>query len=52
VANIVTREGWTPNHLYNDAVTLFAELRDTGLKTMTGKEREDFMKQTQWVEKA
>ncbi|KAL6233114.1 hypothetical protein BDW75DRAFT_232219 [Aspergillus navahoensis] len=52
VANIVTREGWTPNHLYNDAVTLFAELRDTGLKTMTGKEREDFKKQTQWVEKA
>ncbi|KAL3412570.1 hypothetical protein V8F44DRAFT_650908 [Aspergillus fumigatus] len=52
VANIVTREGWTPNHLYNNAITLFAELRNTGLKTMSGKEREDFKKQTQWVEKA
>jgi len=52
VAHIVSRDGWTPNHLYNDAAALFAGLRETGLKSMAGKEREDFQKQTQWLDEA
>ncbi|KAE8369252.1 hypothetical protein BDV27DRAFT_141444 [Aspergillus caelatus] len=53
-------EGWndvqefwdsTPNDLYDEAVALFTELRELGLKSMVGKEREDFKEQTQWVEK-
>ncbi|KKZ65771.1 hypothetical protein EMCG_08420 [[Emmonsia] crescens] len=48
---IVTRDGWAPHNLYDDAVALFAELREIGLKNMVGKDRKDFEVQTQWVEK-
>ncbi|KAL3473127.1 kinase-like domain-containing protein [Aspergillus californicus] len=51
VSFIIFRDGWTPKHLYNDAFALFSELRETGLKSMTGKEREDFKRQTQWVDR-
>ncbi|RJE20973.1 hypothetical protein PHISCL_06683 [Aspergillus sclerotialis] len=51
VSFIITRDGWTPNDRYNDALTLFTELREIGLKSMIGKEREDFRRQTQWVER-
>ncbi|PLN86156.1 kinase-like domain-containing protein [Aspergillus taichungensis] len=50
VAFIISRDGWTPHHLYDDAVALFTELRETSLKSMKGKEREDFYRQTQWIE--
>ncbi|PYH81656.1 phosphotransferase family protein [Aspergillus uvarum CBS 121591] len=40
VAGVVSRDGWTPHHLYRDAIALFTELRDLGLKAMT-----------QWVKK-
>ncbi|KAE8355998.1 kinase-like domain-containing protein [Aspergillus coremiiformis] len=51
VSSIISRDGWTPNDFYNDALALFTELRETGLKSMIGKEREDFKRQTQWVER-
>ncbi|KAE8143675.1 kinase-like domain-containing protein [Aspergillus pseudotamarii] len=51
VASIMNRDGWTPNDLYDDAVALFTELRELGLKSRVGKERENFKEQTQWVEK-
>lgn len=51
VSFIITRDGWTPNDRYDDALALFTELRETGLKSMIGKEREDFKRQTQWVER-
>ncbi|PYH40452.1 phosphotransferase family protein [Aspergillus saccharolyticus JOP 1030-1] len=51
VANVVSRDGWTPHHLYNDAISLFTELREIGLKAMVGKERDVFDIQTQWVKK-
>ncbi|RDW61118.1 aminoglycoside phosphotransferase family protein [Aspergillus mulundensis] len=50
VSFIVSRDGWTPNDRYGDALTLFTELRETGLKSMVGKEREDFERQTNWVD--
>ncbi|KAB8225702.1 kinase-like domain-containing protein [Aspergillus novoparasiticus] len=50
VASIISRDGWTTNDRYDDAVALFKELREIGLKSMVGREREDFEKQTQWVE--
>ncbi|PGH03426.1 hypothetical protein AJ80_08674 [Polytolypa hystricis UAMH7299] len=52
VEGIVTRDGWTPHDLYDDAVALFSELREIGLKDMVGKDRKDFEAQTQWVEKS
>ncbi|KKK20511.1 phosphotransferase family protein, partial [Aspergillus rambellii] len=51
VSDIISRDGWMPIHLYDDAVALFTELREAGLKSMLGKEREDFKRQTQWIEK-
>ncbi|KKK25535.1 hypothetical protein AOCH_001085 [Aspergillus ochraceoroseus] len=51
VANIVSRDGWTPHHLYGDAISLFAELRDIGLKATVGKDRDTFDKQTKWIKK-
>ncbi|KNG86723.1 hypothetical protein ANOM_005182 [Aspergillus nomiae NRRL 13137] len=51
VADIVSRDGWTPHRLYDDAISLFTELRDIGLKAMVGKERDTFEKQTQWAKK-
>jgi hypothetical protein len=30
---------------------MFAELRNEGLKNLTGKEREDFEAQTRWAER-
>ncbi|RAH45621.1 phosphotransferase family protein [Aspergillus brunneoviolaceus CBS 621.78] len=51
VADVVSRDGWTPHHLYRDTVSLFTELRDIGLKAMVGKKRDAFEIQTQWVKK-
>ncbi|OGM39302.1 hypothetical protein ABOM_011970 [Aspergillus bombycis] len=51
VGDIVSRDGWTPHHLYDDAISLFTELRDIGLKAMIDRERETFEEQTQWAKK-
>ena len=51
VSFIISRDGWSPKHLYNDALALFSELRETGLRSMMGNERGDSKKQTQWVER-
>jgi hypothetical protein len=50
VAGIVTRDRWTACDKYNDAVTLFSELRKTGLGVMVGKDRERFDEQTRWID--
>ena len=42
VEGVVTRDGWTHLDTYDDAVALFSELRQTGLKAMTGKDKEIF----------
>ncbi|PYI29170.1 hypothetical protein BP00DRAFT_437854 [Aspergillus indologenus CBS 114.80] len=47
VAGVVSKYRWTPHYLYGDAVALFTELRDLGLKAMAGKERDVFESQTQ-----
>jgi hypothetical protein len=52
VEGVVTRDGWTPHNLYGDAVALFSELREIGLKDMVGKDRKDFEVQTQWIGKS
>ncbi|RAH65565.1 uncharacterized protein BO66DRAFT_415056 [Aspergillus aculeatinus CBS 121060] len=41
-ADVVSRDGCTPHHLYGDAVSLFTELRDIGLKAIVGKKRDAF----------
>ncbi|EGC48869.1 phosphotransferase enzyme family protein [Histoplasma capsulatum var. duboisii H88] len=46
VEGIVARDGWTPHSMYDEAVALFSELREFGLKNLIGKERKDFEAQT------
>ncbi|KAI9046015.1 kinase-like domain-containing protein [Aspergillus affinis] len=63
IGPVVAREYWNkerammkpdrrsyPNDRYEDAVVLFTELRETRLRTMIGKEREEFERQTEWIE--
>ena len=52
VENLVDRDGWTSKDQYDDAVALFSELRQHGLKVMIGKEKEQFDSQTRWVDRA
>lgn len=48
----VARDGWTSNETYEEALGMFAGLREEGLKQMTGEERDDFERRTRWASKA
>lgn len=48
----VARDGWTSNETYEEALKMFAGLREDGLKQMTGEERNDFEKRTRWASMA
>ncbi|ELR06647.1 hypothetical protein GMDG_00264 [Pseudogymnoascus destructans 20631-21] len=43
---VVARDGWTSNETYEEALKMFAGLREEGLKQMTGEEGSDFEKRT------
>jgi hypothetical protein len=45
----VHRDGWTSNENYEQALDIFAQLREQGLKSLTGEEREAFEKSTRWA---
>lgn len=47
----VHRDGWTSNENYDDALELFAQLRDQALQDLTGEERVEFEKTTRWAVK-
>ncbi|KAG9228229.1 kinase-like domain-containing protein [Amylocarpus encephaloides] len=51
VAGFVSRDGWTSNETYDQALEMFADLREEGLNKLTGKERVDFEAQTRWAER-
>ncbi|OBT42111.1 hypothetical protein VE00_06510 [Pseudogymnoascus sp. WSF 3629] len=48
----VARDWWTSNETYEEALKMFAGLREEGLKQMTGDERSDFEKRTRWASMA
>jgi hypothetical protein len=50
VEGIVARDGWSSHSMHSEAMALFSELREIGLKNMIGKERRDFEAQTQWAD--
>jgi hypothetical protein len=52
VEGLVTRDGWTHNDTYDEAVSAFVELRKMGLEHFTGKEKEEFLEEMKWVDKA
>lgn len=51
IAGFVSRDGWTANETHDQALDMFAELREEGLKNLDGKEREDFEAQTKWAQR-
>lgn len=51
ISGLISRDGWTANETYDQALELFADLRVEGLKNLEGKERDDFEAQTRWAEK-
>ena len=50
-AGLVSRDGWTSNETYDQALEMFIELREEGLKNLTGEERVTFEAQTRWAER-
>jgi hypothetical protein len=51
LAGLVSRDGWTGNETYDQALEMFAELREEGLKSLIGEERATFEAQTRWAER-
>ena len=51
VAGLVSRDGWTSKETYDQVLELFAELRQEGLKNLTGQERVTFEAQTRGAER-
>ncbi|TVY47711.1 Altered inheritance of mitochondria protein, mitochondrial [Lachnellula occidentalis] len=51
LAGFVSRDGWTSNETYDQALEMFAELREEGLKNLSGRERVDFEAQTRWAKR-
>ena len=47
----VARDGWTSTERYDEALEMFAKLREQGLAQMVGEEREIFEKQTRWAQR-
>ncbi|UPX16985.1 uncharacterized protein EKO05_0007364 [Ascochyta rabiei] len=45
----VHRDGWTSNKNYEQALKMFAQLRDEGLQSLSGEERLSFEESTRWA---
>lgn len=45
----IARNGWTSKERYEEALEMFAGIREEGLKRLTGEERLDFEKQSRWA---
>ena len=48
---LVHRDGWTSKENYNQALQVFAQLREEGLQNLTGEELREFEQQTWWASK-
>ncbi|KAH9205444.1 kinase-like domain-containing protein [Leptodontidium sp. 2 PMI_412] len=48
----IARDGWTSNERYEEALEMFASIREEGLKQLTGEERLDFEKQSRWAQRS
>ncbi|KAH3976280.1 hypothetical protein HBH52_118710 [Parastagonospora nodorum] len=45
----VHRDGWTSNENYEQALGLFAQLREQGLQSLSGEEKSAFEESTRWA---
>ncbi|KXS93792.1 hypothetical protein AC579_10484 [Pseudocercospora musae] len=50
ISGMVSRDGFVRTEDYDEALEMFAKLRERGLKTLEGEEREAFDKATRWAE--
>ncbi|KAG4433485.1 hypothetical protein IFR05_011023 [Cadophora sp. M221] len=48
----IARGGWTSNERYEEALEMFASIREEGLKQLTGEEKSDFEKQSRWAQRS
>jgi hypothetical protein len=46
----VSPDGWTANEDYENAIALFKDMLDQALEGKEGKEREEFLKEKQWMD--
>ncbi|KAI2739974.1 hypothetical protein DTO013E5_10189 [Penicillium roqueforti] len=51
IEGLVKRDGWTYPDTFDSAFNFFSELRERGLKNMTGEEKRAFDRQTSWARK-
>ncbi|KAH6638995.1 kinase-like domain-containing protein [Boeremia exigua] len=49
VQGFVQRDGWTSNEDYEQALEIFAQIRDQGLESLSGKELVAFEEGTRWA---
>jgi hypothetical protein len=49
ISSAVSDEGYTSAEGFGKGIQIFQQLRESGLSTLLGKEREEFDRQTQWV---
>jgi|SRR5271170_6224182 len=52
ISSLVARDGWTSLDNYAQARLFFTELRDNGLKTLEGEERDAFERETRWAQQS
>ncbi|KAF1840944.1 uncharacterized protein K460DRAFT_347404 [Cucurbitaria berberidis CBS 394.84] len=45
----VYRDGWTSNENYEQALEMFAQIREQGLQSLSGEERSAFEERTRWA---
>ncbi|KAH9879801.1 hypothetical protein J1614_001825 [Plenodomus biglobosus] len=48
----VSRDGWVANENYEQAFDMFAQLREQGLQSLDGQDREEFEQGTRWAERS
>ncbi|KAH8717009.1 kinase-like domain-containing protein [Phaeosphaeriaceae sp. PMI808] len=46
---VLTDEGYTSNETFSEAVKILVNLRESGLADLTGEERSEFDRETQWM---
>lgn len=49
IGGIVSDEGYTSNENFEKGIEIFQRLRESGLDSLEGEERNEFERQTHWV---
>ncbi|KKY20022.1 putative phosphotransferase enzyme family protein [Phaeomoniella chlamydospora] len=52
LSGFVSKDGWVAHENYEQASDMFSQMRDEGLKSLQGKERDEFEISTRWAAKS